>query len=186
MNQCHSGSKFFCFSLSSFTFPFICFAVSIFFIYFARRMKRISFIIIFSCLCVMTVMAQRADYGKMSSLVRRAAMEQKDTRRLAPSRNHHSSSSICAFVKINQDADLVLQENHCLKLAQFGKIYIASIPLSRLASLSMNKHVTRIEAGQRGTALMDTTHIIQRIDPLYEGTNLPQAYTGKGVIMGVF
>jgi subtilisin family serine protease len=132
----------------------------------------------------MTVMAQRADYSKMSSMVRRAALEHKDTRRLAPSRNPRSSS-ICAFVRINEDADQVLKENHCLKLAQFGNIYIASIPLSRLASLSMNKHVTRIEAGQRGTALMDTTHIIQRIDPLYEGTNLPQAYTGKGVIMGV-
>ena len=117
-------------------------------------------------------------------MVRRAALEHKDTRRLAPSRNPRSSS-ICAFVRINEDADQVLKENHCLKLAQFGNIYIASIPLSRLASLSMNKHVTRIEAGQRGTALMDTTHIIQRIDPLYEGTNLPQAYTGKGVIMGV-
>ena len=77
----------------------------------------------------MTVMAQRADYCKMSSMVRRAALEHKDTRRLAPSRNPRSSS-ICAFVRINEDADQVLKGNHCLKLAQFGNIYIASIPLS--------------------------------------------------------
>ena len=132
----------------------------------------------------MSVMAQKADYSKMSSMVRRATMEQKDMRHRALSRPYRTPT-ICAFVKINEDGDQVLQENHCLKLAQFGNIYIASIPMSRLANLSLNKHVARIEAGERSTALMDTTHIIQRIDPLYEGTNLPQAYTGKGVIMGV-
>ena len=147
-------------------------------------MKRICTIIILCCFCTMMLMAQRADYSKMSSMVRRATMEQKDTRRLAPSRSHRSSS-ICAFVKIDQDADQVLQDNHCLKLAQFGNIYIANIPLSRLASLSLNSHVTRIEAGERCTALMDTTHIVNHIDPVYEGYGLPQAYTGKGVIMGV-
>ena len=132
----------------------------------------------------MSVMAQKADYSKMSSMVRRATMEQKDMRHRALSRPYRTPT-ICAFVKINEDGDQVLQENHCLKLAQFGNIYIASIPMSRLANLSLNKHVARIEAGERSTALMDTTHIIQRIDPLYEGMNLPQAYTGKGVIMGV-
>ena len=160
------------------------FVVSFFFIYFAGRMKRYCIIVILCCLCVVSVMAQRADYTKMSSLVRRATMEHKDTRRLAPSLNHRSPS-ICAFVKIDQDADQVLREHHCLKLAQFGNIYIASIPLSRLANLSLNSHVTRIEAGERCTALMDTTHIVNRIDPLYEGYGLPQAYTGKGVVMGV-
>ena len=147
-------------------------------------MKRICSIIIFCCICVVTIMAQKADYSKMSSMVRHVTMEHKDTRRLALSRGHHSPS-ICAFVRINQDADQVLQENHCLKLAQFGNIYIANIPMSRLASLSLNRHVTRIEASERCTALMDTTHIINRLDPVYKGYNLPQAYTGKGVIMGV-
>ena len=117
-------------------------------------------------------------------MVRRVTMEHKDTRRLALSRGHHSPS-ICAFVRINQDADQVLQDNHCLKLAQFGNIYIANIPLSNLASLSLNRHVTRIEASERCTALMDTTHIINRLDPVYKGYGLPQAYTGKGVILGV-
>ncbi|MBR5929691.1 MAG: S8 family serine peptidase [Prevotella sp.] len=147
-------------------------------------MKRICSIIIFCCLCVMTVMAQRADYSKMSSMVRRVTMEYKDTRRLALSRGLRTPS-ICAFVRINQDAEQVLRDNHCLKLAQFGNIYIANIPLSRLASLSMNKNVARIEAGERCTALMDTTHIVNHLDPVYEGYGLPQAYTGKGVIMGV-
>ena len=117
-------------------------------------------------------------------MVRRVTMEYKDTRRLALSRGLRTPS-ICAFVRINQDAEQVLRDNHCLKLAQFGNIYIANIPLSRLASLSMNKNVARIEAGERCTALMDTTHIVNHLDPVYEGYGLPQAYTGKGVIMGV-
>jgi subtilisin family serine protease len=70
-------------------------------------------------------------------------------------------------------------------LAQFGDIYIASIPLNRLSDLSLNRQVQRIEAGERHTALMDTTYIINKVEPVYQGTGLPQAYTGKGVIVGV-
>ena len=43
----------------------------------------------------------------------------------------------------------------------------------------------RIEASPSGHVLMDTTSIILNAVPVYEGTNLPQAYSGHGVVMGV-
>ena len=146
-------------------------------------MKRIILFVIGMMGAVM-MMAQQADYRKMSSWVRRAVKTQHTTRRQAPAL-HRQIPSICAFVRISDDADRILEEHHCRKLAQFGDIYIASIPLNRLSDLSLNRQVQRIEAGERHTALMDTTYIINKVEPVYQGTGLPQAYTGKGVIVGV-
>lgn len=146
-------------------------------------MKRIILFVIGMMGAVM-MMAQQADYRKMSSWVRRAVKTQHTTRRQAPAL-HRQIPSICAFVRISDDADRILEEHHCRKLAQFGDIYIASIPLNRLSDLSLNRQVQRIEAGERHNALMDTTYIINKVEPVYQGTGLPQAYTGKGVIVGV-
>lgn len=146
-------------------------------------MKRIILFVIGMMGAVM-MMAQQADYRKMSSWVHRAVKTQHTTRRQAPAL-HRQIPSICAFVRISEDADRILEEHHCRKLAQFGDIYIASIPLNRLSDLSLNRQVQRIEAGERHTALMDTTYIINKVEPVYQGTGLPQAYTGKGVIVGV-
>lgn len=146
-------------------------------------MKRIILFVIGMMGAVM-MMAQQADYQKMSSWVRRAVKTQHTTRRQAQAL-HRQIPSICAFVRISDDADRILEEHHCRKLAQFGDIYIASIPLNRLSDLSLNRQVQRIEAGERHTALMDTTYIINKVEPVYQGTGLPQAYTGKGVIVGV-
>lgn len=146
-------------------------------------MKRIILFVIGMMGAVM-MMAQQADYQKMSSWVRRAVKTQHTTRRQAPAL-HRQIPSICAFVRISDDADRILEEHHCRKLAQFGDIYIASIPLNQLSDLSLNRQVQRIEAGERHTALLDTTYIINKVEPVYWGTGLPQAYTGKGVIVGV-
>lgn len=146
-------------------------------------MKRIILFVIGMMGAVM-MMAQQADYQKMSSWVRRAVKTQHTIRRQAPAL-HRQIPSICAFVRISDDANRILEEHHCRKLAQFGDIYIASIPLNRLSDLSLNRQVQRIEAGERHTALMDTTYIINKVEPVYQGTGLPQAYTGKGVIVGV-
>lgn len=146
-------------------------------------MKRIALFLLGLMGAVM-VMAQRADYQKMSSWVRRAVKTQHTTRRQAPAL-HQQTPSMCAFVRVSDDADRVFEEHHCRKLAQFGDIYIASIPLNQLSGLSLNRHVQRIEAGERHTALLDTTYIINKVEPVYWGTGLPQAYTGKGVIVGV-
>lgn len=93
--------------------------------------------------------------------------------------------TVCAFIRITDDADRILRQNGCLKLAQAGNIYIAAIPADRLGALSQERNVSRIEA-RRGThALMDSMAIHLNALPVYAGTSLPQAYTGKDVVMGI-
>ena len=93
--------------------------------------------------------------------------------------------TVCAFIRITDDADRILRQNGCQKLAQAGNIYIAAIPADRLSALSQERNVSRIEA-RRGThALMDSMAIHLNALPVYAGTSLPLAYTGKDVVMGI-
>ena len=147
-------------------------------------MKR-KLIIVILLSVVMTALAQRADYRKMSRMVRQATVSNIGMRHRAHAKGTHQSPSLCAFVKITGNADRVFAENGCHALARFDDIYIASIPLNRLSAMSLDKRVQRIEAGERHTALLDTTYIINKVEGIYAGQDLPQAYTGQGVVMGV-
>lgn len=92
---------------------------------------------------------------------------------------------ICAFVRITDDADRILREHGCRELARSGDIYIAAIPADQLASLTQEKNVERIEAQRGMRTQMDLTPRVLNALPAYEGTALPQAYTGKDVVVGV-
>lgn len=151
-----------------------------------NAMKKFS-IFLFLFHLALIVFAQRPDYLKMSGLVRQAAMEnvlhQRQLR--SPSSPPIRRSILTAFVRIKGDAAKILRANGCRKLSQLGDIYIVSIPLNRLTSLSLHPDVLRIEAGNRACAQMDTTATFVNALPVYVGKELPQGYTGKGVIVGV-
>ena len=123
----------------------------------------------------------------MSSLISNLANEYSTTASQAKgSAVSAKPKTVCAFIQITGDeASQILEANECSKLAQFGDIYIAEIPLGRLQNLSNENHVKRIEASRPCRATMDTTAIIVNTLPVYAGKNLPQAYTGKGVVVGI-
>lgn len=160
------------------------------------------------CRAVASMQRDSADYSKMSSLVRRAAMEQRGigsdsalsgraergdsafrfSRRsgaVASAGGRHRE--LCAFVLVDgaADADSVFAAHNSRPLARFGNIHIVSVPLGELRSLSVCRDVSRIEAGRSCTALMDTVAACVNALPVYAGTALPQAYTGRDVVMGV-
>lgn len=134
----------------------------------------------FTALCLH---AQPADYGKLSPMVRKALMESVTTTKRA---NDTRPRSLMAFVQLkdSQDEDMLLRLG-CQTFARKSDIVIASIPLQALPALARQPHVLRIEASQRAQALMDTVpHSVATL-PVYDGTRLPQAYTGDGVVVGL-
>lgn len=110
---------------------------------------------------------------KMSPLVRQA-MARKAARQ----------ATLTAFVRVSDDGT-VLRDQGCRSLARFGSIHIVSIPLSQLPSLARERRVLRIEAGQPCTVQMDTTLTLVDALPAHTGLALPQAFTGKGVVVGI-
>lgn len=133
-------------------------------------------------LAPVTVMAQYADYSKMSSMVRKMTIENRASMRRLPA---HGDREVCAFVRITHDGPDVLSRHHCRQLACFGDIYIASIPFRSLAPLSLHPSVARIEANRGCSITMDTTLVVLGGAKAHEGVSLPHAFTGEGVVVGV-
>ena len=133
-------------------------------------------------LATLPATAQRPALHKMSSLVRRAAIEQAASpqRRMKGRRDAH----LCALVRCH-DAS-VLSAEGCQVLAQWGDIYVADIPMSRLEALSLRPEVERIEARRPCTVAMDTARVITHADVLHQPRlETETAYTGQGVVVGV-
>lgn len=130
--------------------------------------------------------AQRPVYAKMSPLVREACMmaQSRDNAVSAKGRAPIKSQSITAFVKTSQPMSS-LEHTDCKILAQVGNLYIVSMPISRIGNLSRLPSVQRIEAGHGNKTTMDTTRVIVGANAANEGINLPQSFTGKGVVVGV-
>ncbi|WP_314599103.1 S8 family serine peptidase [Prevotella pallens] len=134
----------------------------------------------------MCVFAQQPNYNKMSPLVREAATDVIQQRRQAPSiYPEQYQPTITAFAKFSGNADGLIKKYSCRQLAKVDNIYILSIPLNQLAGLSNEKNVLRIEAGNGNRIQMDTTAILLNALPVYSGQDLPQTYTGKGVVVGI-
>jgi len=142
------------------------------------------------CLTSLSASAQQTDYGKMSGWVRQLVWQQQNgtpqqkatQRRSAAKDERH----LTAFVQTSgQQHAQLWQENGCRELARKGDIAIVDVPVSNIARLSANPAVRRIEANRRPRMLMDTTRTVVNALPAYTATASHQAFTGKGVILGM-
>ena len=145
-------------------------------------------------LAVVPGAAQQAQWYKLSPMLRQMAVAQRAARPSstattarwsATEQRSQQPSEVCAFVRIGADGSSILSRHGCRELARVGNIYIASIPLDSLSTLSQERAVSRIEAHRGTHALMDSMAIHLNALPAYAGTALPQAFTGEGVVVGV-
>lgn len=134
-------------------------------------MRRLLAVFLMIC-CSLPIIAQRTGMYKMSPMLRELVNTQE--------------RSVCAFIRITEDGSSVLEQHGCRELARFGNIYIADIPVGQLRRLASLSSVSSIEANGHATTLMDTTLTIVNAHAAHEGrAPLPQAFAGKGVVMGV-
>lgn len=148
-------------------------------------MKRYAVLLYLIIICI-TAVAQSPVYGKMSSLIRQLVRVEERQRQMAAfPQQSVGERSVCAFVKIDGDAEAVLSAVGATFIAQIGAVTIADIPICQLSALSQQREVVRIEAKERQSLTMDTSASTVHASDVYAGTQLPQAYTGKGVLVGV-
>jgi subtilisin family serine protease len=88
-------------------------------------------------------------------------------------------------VKVAPGGEDILVGNGCRLLAQEGDICIANIPIDRLSDLSHQSSILRIEANRGNRLQTDSLAWYLNALPVYEGQALPQAFTGRGVIVGI-
>lgn len=143
-------------------------------------------------LCWLTAVGQQAAWQKLSPMLRQMVHEQgrplapqslASSRALAP--RYQQCGEVCALLRLSGEPQRVLADYGCRDLGAVGNIHIVSIPVNRLGALSLNPHVDRIEARPVGHALLDTVSALVGTASVHDGLLLPQAYTGRGVTVGL-
>lgn len=158
---------------------------------FCRRMTMLVVIALTATLATYALTANAENQSwlnaKMSTMVRQLAEKAYSNSNYAPSlTNAKNDARLCAFVKTTSAGDSVLSANGCRVLAHIGDIYVADIPLHSLHKLVANYCVSRIEAQQGNSILLDSTvSLVKATEVRHASATLPRAFTGRGVVMGV-
>ncbi|MCR5151598.1 MAG: S8 family serine peptidase [Prevotella sp.] len=148
-----------------------------------KSLTLLTFLLLLLCT---TISAQTSQYRKMSSMVRQAYRESRNhTTHKSYGDERNNNPELYAFVKIDGDAGAVLSDHSCRLLDKQGEVCIAAIPLRVLKTFVADKRVMRIEANEPCTITMDTTGICVGATDVYSSLDLPQAFTGKGVVVGL-
>jgi Kef-type K+ transport system membrane component KefB/subtilisin family serine protease len=147
-------------------------------LFFSQKAK----VLMLTALLALPAMAQRADFSKMSSYIRRAAIQQTVERHKAPS--FRSQAPLMSAI-VKSTSPQVFQRHGCKIQAQWGDLYIVSLRTNRLSALSREPQVLRIEAGEPCVAYMDTSRHVTHIDAMHSGRLAETPWTGKGVVMGI-
>lgn len=123
---------------------------------------------------------QNVSLSKMSSWVRALTLQQKASgRRMAWGKTVRPHRELCAFVRAESERSLSDQD--CRVMARFGDIYIASIPVDRLPSLSADPRVLRIEANQPCRVQLDSAAFKVDGVPAYQGHRCPRPIRGRAL-----
>lgn len=130
-----------------------------------------------------TAMAQQVDYSKMSVMLGSMVKE-----RYAEIENTHRAPSsidplVMALVKANTEE--VFARYGVKVMDSLDDLYIVAMKVSQMEQLSMDSDVVRIEANEPNEPNMDRTPALIGATKVNAGMGLPQAYTGKGVLVGI-
>ena len=151
--------------------------------------RQLTLAVVMPLFCL-SAMAQRPRYDKLSPMLRKMVRVDRAAGAAGASgatraTRTASSGEVCAFVQVADGGEAVLSANGCRVLAQEGDICIAFIPKDRMGRLSLDDRILRIEANRSTRVQTDSLAWYLNAQPVYEGQQLPQAYTGQGVVVGV-
>lgn len=119
------------------------------------------------------------DYGKMSAYLRKLAHERVHD---VETRGVSAEKSRLKRVMLVKGEEENLSP-YCL--THQGDLHLCYLTVDEAISLSLQPGISRIQASQSETsATLDTLTKITSVNRIWKGENLPQAYTGKGVLIG--
>lgn len=146
-------------------------------------MKQIIFALVF--LCSITASAQhKYPEQKLSRYLKGLTQDLPEARRNSDEgRNNH----VCVLMKLEPgyDVNAIAHDYNIEVFDNIGKIYIVNIPVNLLGEVSCDSRVMRIEAHEAPRPIMNKVPTSIGADRAWKGEELPQAFTGKGVIAGV-
>jgi len=130
--------------------------------------------------------AQRSELRKMSPTIRQMFF---DASGVASGKSLQPASDlgpkVMVFMKSEGDVSELMSRCGCEVHATAGDISIVAMPVRNIGTIASDSRVKRIETG-RGMRVSNAT-IATAINSTqaHHGLRLPQAFTGKGVVMGI-
>ncbi len=96
-------------------------------------------------------------------------------------------NTIRAFVMLTEGADVSVLESADVTVRSVrGNMALAEFPESALAAIEKLEEVKSIQAEKPISAKLDIARAVTGIDKIHSGIELPQSYTGKNVVAGIF
>ena len=93
---------------------------------------------------------------------------------------------ITGLIKIADDATFEMLENEGVNVVKTrGNIALVSMPINEVERIASLKSIKSIQLSRKVLAKMDKVRTAMGVDKIHAGTELPQAYTGKGVVAGI-
>lgn len=153
-----------------------------------NNMKRVWLMLVMVLCVMMSVATPTMDRSKLSGYLVELLSCEGACDRMNASGSSRGSNRVMALVALNEDCDVedVFERYGCVPEDKVGRVYIVWIPLNRLASMSLDDAVERIEAERMPRNAMDVSHGYVNSSDVYEGVNLPHAFRGEGVVSGIF
>jgi len=134
---------------------------------------------------VVAMMAQHEKLSPALGLLLQQQKEQAASRRSNP----HQSTTIKVLAKLAEGADeTALSAQYGFRVeGRVGRVLIISMPLSQVEQMAADERVVRIEAERSPRPMLDQVPGQIGADRAWAGTaqQLPQAFTGKGVVVGI-
>ena len=143
-------------------------------------MKKSAVLSLLLLMCI-GVGAQRVQ--KMSYDIRQLVNQTISQVRRTPDVKQHET--VRAMIRFKDCAEAVMDEYGCKAVTHVGDIYVADIPVNQLKTMVNDERVVRVENHLGGKVLMDVAPKWINTPAIYEDTRLPNAYTGKGVVLGI-
>lgn len=148
-------------------------------------MKKLLFVV--AMFAFYSVSMAQVDYSKLSShLATMLCSKNNDLpKRALGTASQSYVLALVALTDSNRDVS-VFEEYACQLVDSIGRIYIVNIPIDSILPLSTDSRIKRIEAERMPRIAVDDTKDYINATDIYRGVNLPQAFTGKGVVAGIF
>lgn len=122
---------------------------------------------------------------KLSSSLRVLARDAECWRDMSTRSLAGRMGRVCALVRTADAKPDALVAGGCRVLDSIGDIFVADIPMSRLARLAADSRICRIEAERGNEVQLDSMALYAHVADIRVGRGLPQAYDGSGVVMGI-
>jgi len=150
-------------------------------------MKRYALIVAAFFAFAVSIMAQGGGgYVSMSGMIRKICREVKAERRHGvAAKSAYRGRSVCALVKVSDGGRASLEENGARIIDSIGDILIADIPCRTLPEVVNARGIRRVEAEMGRHLTLDTMATVTNACKVYAAEELPQAFRGEGVVMGI-